>query len=71
MPGTVKGENSVANAVGVGKTDTPIFDVVDLAHVVNTVLRGNVQGSFGLGRFFRAGALMGILENDLAQHVES
>jgi hypothetical protein len=71
MPGAVKRDNSVANAVSVGQTDKPIFDVVDLAHVVNTVLRGNVQGCFGLGCFFRAGALMGLLEKDLAQRVES
>jgi hypothetical protein len=61
--GNGQGYNGVANAMGVGQTDMLIVYGVDLVHVANTVLWGNVQVSFG--------ALRGFLENNLAQHVES
>jgi hypothetical protein len=53
--GNRQGYDGVANAMSVGQTDTLIVYGVDLAHVANTVLGGDVQISFG--------ALRGFLEN--------
>lgn len=69
--GDGQGDDSVSNAVSVGQTKTLAIDVVDLAHVAGAVLGGNVQRSFGLGLLLLAGTLIGLFENDFAQHVES